>query len=397
MKHVEVAACLVATTLLFAAGCDGGGEEETKPPEEIKPLAAEEVSVRSVDWNPSMADVGSVAAVTEIGGTSAVLGSNGATVFSGGIVVATDTAVTEWSSAAVIPAADGHGQWISGLTKSGRIYRLRGTMTFEKVSDLYGLSNDDVLAMASLGGTSAVFALEGQLAVSDGNTVTRYDVETFTGLAARSGRAVSAADGKIRVFDAVTAEGYDYELEGAEQAALDAAGRIIARTADSLYVEAEDGTLALRYTSTKGDLRQLAASDVRVWFIEGEELGALEADAVYLTEGAQIPEGARLLGSASGDVWVLDKGALSRYAAETGDDADRKLWEEEVQPLYLSSCTPCHAPGGSAGIDLSTYGSWVARRDVIGTRVVDKKTMPPEGISFSDDQRKVIAGWVGVE
>jgi hypothetical protein len=393
MKYEYVAACLATTAWMFTAGCDGG--EETTPPEEIKPLTAEAVSVRAVDWNPSMADVGDVAAVTEIGSTAAVLGSSGATVFSGGVVIATDAAVDDWVSAAVIPAADGHGQWISGLTESGNIYRLRGQMMFEKVSDLYGLSDVDVLAMASLGGTGAVFALEGQLAVSDGNTVTRYDVETFTGLAGRTGRAVSASDGKVRVFVAATEEGYDYELEGAEQAVFNAAGRIVVRTADSIYIEAEDGTLALLYKGSKGPLRELASSDVRVWFIEGEELGALEADAVYVTEDAKIPEGSRLRGSTSGDVWMLDKGDLSRYAAETGDDADRKVWEEEIQPLYMSSCTPCHSPGGSAGIELSSYGAWVARRDIIRTNVVEKKTMPPEGISFSDEDRKVIASWTG--
>jgi mono/diheme cytochrome c family protein len=249
--------------------------------------------------------------------------------------------------------------------------------------------------MASLGGSEVAFALDKQLAVTDGMTVTRYDVATFTGLAGADSRAVSASDGKVTVFDATTAESFAYDLEGAEQATFDATGRIVVRTADSVYIEAPDKTLVLRYKGSKGALRGLAASDVRVWFVEGEELAALEADAAYVTSGTKIAADATLLGSPTGDVWVLDKGSLSRYAAETGDSEDRKQWEETVQPLYMGSCTPCHAPGGSAGIDLSTYGAWVARRDVIRTRVVEKKTMPPEGIMFTDAQRKVIADWVG--
>lgn len=112
-----------------------------------------------------------------------------------------------------------------------------------------------------------------------------------------------------------------------------------------------------------------------------------------------IPRGfspaARLLGSPSGDVWSIDGGALARFAAEMGDSEDRGVWEKDVQPVYLASCTPCHAPGGSAGADLSTYGAWVARREQIKDRVVTAKTMPPTGIDFTEEERTAIAGWVG--
>lgn len=376
-------------------GGDGGSGGDAPAPEDIKPLPAEALAVRTVDWNPSKADVGHVAAVAELGGTTAVLGDAGATVFSGGVVLSTDVLITDWTHATVIPAADSDGQWIAAVDKAGGVYRLRGSTSFEKVSDLYGLSNDVVLDVASLGGEGVVFSLDKQLAVSNGVQVTRYDAGTFASLSAAENRAVTAADGKVTVFDAFKKEVYSYDLAGAEEATFDAKGNLVVRTSDTVYIEASDQSLVLRYKASKGALRGLAAADERVWFVEGEELAALETDAAYVTTGVKVPAGATILGSPSGDVWMLNQGTLSRYAAETGDAEDRKLWETTVQPLYLGSCTPCHAPGGSAGIDLSTYGAWVARRDVIRTRVIEKKTMPPEGIMFTDAQRKVIADWVG--
>ena len=99
--------------------------------------------------------------------------------------------------------------------------------------------------------------------------------------------------------------------------------------------------------------------------------------------------------SPSGDVWIVDGSPkLTRYAAETGDSEDRKGWEEKVQPIYIKSCTPCHEPGGSSGADLSTYGAWVARRTQLQDEVITKKTMPPQGIEFSDMDRTVLGDWI---
>jgi hypothetical protein len=376
---------------LAAAALAGCGED---PPPGIVEVDAQPLTVRSVDWNPTAVDVGSVAAVAELGGVIAVFADAGASMFSGGLLTASDGSVNGWTSASVIPAADGNGTWITGIDATGTVLRLRGGAYFEPVSDLYGLEEEEVLSVAALGGSSVAFALDGQLAVTDGMTVTRYDVATYAGLAGADGRAASAVDGKARIFDAASASELTHLLAGVEQAVFDAAGRLVVRTADAIYAEDGQGNLGLRYRAKSGALRELAASDVRVWAVEGTELLSVETDSVLRTDGAAGPEAARLVGSPSGDVWLIEGGALTRFAAETGDSEDRGVWEKDVQPVYHASCTPCHEPGGSAGADLSTYGAWVARREQIKERVVAAKTMPPTGIEFTEEGRAAIAKWV---
>ncbi|NUQ77010.1 MAG: hypothetical protein HUU21_26040 [Polyangiaceae bacterium] len=376
---------------LAAAALGGCGGEE---PAGVVEVEAQPFSVRSVDWNPAAVDVGKVAAVAESGGIIAILADTGSTVLSGGVVTATDGSVKNFTRAAVIPAADGNGMWIAGIDATGTVLRLRAGSYFEPVSNLYGLSGEEVLEVAALGGAYVAFSLDGQLAVADGMTVTRYDVATYTGLAGADGRAASAGEGRARIFEAASESELSHVLSGAEQAVFDAAGRLVVRTADAIYAEDGQGNLGLRYRAKAGALRELSASDVRVWAVEGSELLSIEADGVLRTEGAGIPETARLMGSPSGDVWSIDGGVLSRFAAETGDSEDRGVWEKDVQPVYLASCTPCHEPGGSAGADLSTYGAWVARREQIKERVVTAKTMPPTGIAFTEAERTAIAGWV---
>lgn len=373
---------------VLALGCSG---EEA---EVIETLSATPMTVRSVEWNPSAVDVGNPSAVGEQGGTSVIFSNTGASIFSGGVLVAADANITDWKASMLLPAADGNGTWIAGLNQTGGVYRLRSGTYFEGISDLYGLEKDAVLGAAALGGPSIAFALEGQLAIADGMNVTRYDLETFTGIAGAQGRTASASTDHVNVVKAAGAEHSIYDLAGAEQVAFDATGRLVVRTADSIYLEAQGGGLVLRYKAEGKKLRELAASDVRIWFIENGELGALEADAVYVTEGTAIADTAHLLGSPSGDVWVVDSGKLTRFAAETGDSQDRKVWEESVQPIYVQACTPCHAPGGSSGIDLSTYGAWVARRPQLEDAVIAKKTMPPQGIGFSDMDRSALSAWI---
>jgi hypothetical protein len=360
----------------------------------VVPVPADPLTTRVVDWNRAGIDVGNVTAVAELGGTTTVLAETGATMLSGSILIATDGTVTGWKSAAVIPAADGNGTWVAGIDAQGKVLRLRSGSFFEGVSDLYGLETDAVLGVAALGGAAVAFALDAELAVTDGMTVTRYDVETYGDIAGGKGRAAGVSAGKVHVFEAATAQEIVHDLPGAEQVVFDGAGKLVVRTADAIYLEDGSGALALRYTATGGPVGGLAASDVRVWFMEGTELGALNPEGVLRTTGAGLAEGARLLGSPSGDVWVIEGGALKRLEAETGESKDRAIWEEDVQPIYLESCTPCHQPGGSAGADLSTYGAWVARRDRIKVKVVDEKSMPPTGIPFTEAERTAITKWV---
>jgi mono/diheme cytochrome c family protein len=374
----------------LAASACGGGE-----PEPAASLSVQPLSVRSVDWNPKAIPVGSVAAVAELGGTIVVLGDEGATLFSGGVYAGSDAQVTGWRSATTIPAADGNGTWIAGVDDQGRVLRLRAGSYFELVSDLYGLVGEDVAGVAALGGATVGFAIAGGLAVADGMTVTRYDVGPFTNLAGGGGRAATTDGSNVHVFVTSGEQMASYPLPGAEEVVFDEAGKLVVRTADSLYKEDESGEIVLLYESEAGAMFGLAVSAGRVWFGDGADLGMIEAGVVSRTTGGSVPPASSLLGSPSGDVWVLADGELDKYAAEVGDAEDRALWETKVQPVYLDSCTPCHAPGGSAGFELSTYGAWVARREAIKERVVDLKSMPPAGIPFTDIERKAIADWAG--
>lgn len=390
-------ASAIALSVAFAAGCTGDlGADPEEPP-----VAPGALVVRTIEWNPSKVNVGKVAAVTEDRGTLVVFGDTGATVLSGGIITATDAAVNDWQAATLIPAGDGNGTWIAGVDGKGRILRLRAATYFEDVSDIYGLADEPILAVAPLGGAFIGFALEGELAITDGTTVTHYEAGSYPELAGGKGRAAGVIDGDVFVFDAAKAQAIHYTVEGAEQAVIDANGKLVVRTRDALYAEDDLGGLVLRYESASGDMHALVTSGTltsgsRVWFADGATLGTFEDGAVSLTPSAVPLDNARLVGSPSGDVWVLREGELTRFAAERPDAQSRRAWEDTVQPLFLRSCTPCHAPGGSGGADLSTYDEWDARRAALKERVVEKKTMPPTGIEFTDADRKVIADWLAV-
>lgn len=373
-----------------AAGC-GGGDIGGAPPQALGEVAP--MSVRAVDWNPKSVPLGSVAAVGELEGTVAVLADVGVTLFSGGVYTGSDGSVTEWRTAATIPAADGNGTWIAGVDGAGRVLRLRAGSYFEPVSDLYGLTSDDITGLAALDGAKVGFAVGGALAVADGMNVAHYDGGVYKSVAGGGGRAAAADGAKVYVFNTGDGKSTTYELAGAEEVAFDGAGKLVARTKGAVYLEDAAGGLALRYESKAAALHGLATSAGRVYIADGAEILMLEAGVLSGTKGAALPETATLIGSPSGDVWTLSGGELSKLAPQVGDEDDRLLWETKVQPVYLDSCTPCHAPGGSAGIELSTYNAWVARRAKIKERVVEQKTMPPSGVMFSEEERAAISAW----
>ena len=67
-------------------------------------------------------------------------------------------------------------------------------------------------------------------------------------------------------------------------------------------------------------------------------------------------------------------------------------------PVFDRVCSQCHLPGGTANIDLSYYGAWVARRALVGKRVFDKMPtpMPPTSASsqLTPDDLAAIKAWV---
>lgn len=389
------AACLSVTALLgLLAGCAPAptGTPNDKPDDTT--LKTRDMAVRTVTWNPEKTDLGQVKAVAENDGMTVVFNAKSALLFSAGLSVSADDNVVGVTSAAVIPAADHVGMWIAGADAKGKVWRLQAGESFEVVSNLYGLMKDPVSALVPMGETGTVFALGSGLAISDGTNVTRYDTGALTGVTADADRAAGVTADGVAVLDPAAGELTAFPLTGATAVAFDDKGRLLALTPEAIYREGSDGALVMIYKSEKASLAGLAEAPGKVWFTEGTKLGAVDPTGVGLSPESAVPESAALSGSESGDVWVLAQGALSRLAIDIGDEKDRAAWEQNIQPIFSHSCVPCHKPGGTAGIVLATYDTWVEHRTQLLDRVIQKKDMPPKGFELSDADRATIGSWV---
>ena len=359
----------------------------------VTPLA-----VRAVDWNPGHEAITGVRAVADAGGDVVAFADGAATVLSGGRVVAVDRSVPRWVAAGTLPAADGSGTWIVGVDGDGRLRRLFGKARLEPVSDRYGLEGRHVLGIASLGGSSAGFRLEGEIAVADGASVTRYATGPLAWFTGGGGRAVLGGD-PLRIFDAAKREVSSFAVPDlssdtgpghAALAAVTPSGKLFVATPDTLWAEDERGDLRVRFEAEGETIHGLAAAGDRVWFADGPELGVIEGDRVRETKGAKVSPAAALTGSPSGDVWALTGGALARYAVATTGPS----WDETVAPVFHRVCEQCHRPGGGAGVTLSSEEAWEKKRAKLRQRVLVEHTMPPAGHPLTDAERAALRAWI---
>jgi mono/diheme cytochrome c family protein len=353
--------------------------------------------VRPVEWNPARAPLpGFVRAVTEAGSVVAVFVDGGAVVFSAQTLVATDTSVKAWSAAQTVPAADGSGDWIVGVGADGRLYRLHGATALEDVTDRYGLGGEPIVGAAPMGRGDVGFLLAHDFAVADGRQVMHYvggDPQTrFDRLAAGVGVGAAVAGGTVDVFDIAQKQRRIYPLPGVKQVAVGPDRRLYAITARGLYASDATGRLLLVYDAARDALHGLVVSGSHVWFADGPELGALDGDRVVETSGARLSEDAALAPSPSGDVWVLAGRTLSRFA-RASEPAHVPSWDEVIGPIFARSCSACHLPDGESGTDLSTPGAWNDERAKIRKRVVDERSMPPQGHPLSEEDRAAIKAW----
>ncbi|MGD0524669.1 MAG: cytochrome c [Polyangiaceae bacterium] len=350
-------------------------------------------AVRPVAWNPSSAPVGRVSAVADVGGTVAVFGDAGATVLSSGAVVATDRSVTDWVDAQAIRGADGSARWIVGVDGRGRLRYLRGMSSFEDVSSRYGLDGRRVRAVAMIDRARVGFLLDQEIAVADGHRVIRYEAPPVATLLGGGGFGAGVGAGTVTLFDAKMAE-RTFPLPGVMAAALGPDGRLFAATRRALYATTEHGDLALVYDAEGETLHGLVVSGDHVWFADGTELGVVDGERVAETSGVHVPPDAKLASSPSGDVWVLSAGTLQRFARTEPEVALGVTWSATLAPIFARSCSSCHLPGGASGVDLSTAEAWQSERDTIRARVVESKTMPPEGHPLLDADRVAIRAWI---
>ena len=395
----------VAAALLLSA-C-GGGSAYTRDG------AVQRLTTRAVEWNPTHADVGRVAAVADRGTDVVVFADGAATVMESGAVSLVDRSVSKWTGAATIPAADGGVPWIVGLDERGHVRRLRARAGFEDVSARWGLENARVIGAVGLGGRGAAFLFDGGMAVAGGEgKVLRLGGVPISVLAGGGGVGAGISNGDVLRVDPASLATKSFALGGAIATAVDDAGHLYAATPDAVYAENDKGELALRFKATMGPIHGLVASHGRVWFAEGAELGAIEAGQVVATTGAKMPASGKLFASTSGDVWIVDGGKLQRIARDVttaggGAGAGAGIgappsslnaddtWRAQIQPVFARACAACHLPGGVAGVDLSTSAAWTKHKADVKERVLDTRDMPPKGHGLADADLAVIRAWLG--
>jgi mono/diheme cytochrome c family protein len=377
--------------VLLAAALAGCGHTEGP----TGPVKQGVLSVRAVDFNPGMADLGSIAAVADLGSSTVIFSDKGMNMLIAGALDTTDATVTSWQAASVIPAADGEGEWIVGVGGDGHVYSIDAEGELGDVSDRYGLLDQKVIEVAATGGAGVAFRLDKGIALADGTNITTYDL-AVTGLAGDGGRLAGVASGAAHLFDPSRGQDTAFPLAGAAYVAFDGSGKLVAATPHALYGEDDAGKLEKLIDLPDAEVHGLAASPRGVWVAIGSELGLLDGDTLGVSKGAKLPADAALVPSSSGDVWAIDRGTLQRYSAASA--GDESLWDATVSPIFSRVCAECHLPGGTANIDLSYYGAWVAKRDLIKQRVIDMTPtpMPPTSASvqLKADDVKAIQAWL---
>lgn len=359
-------------------------------------LGEQALQLKTVSWNAKSVPTGSVFAVADLNEDTVVFSSLGAMVFTAGLPLYTDSSVQSWKSATVIPAGNLAGSWLVGIDGNGKVRRLRDRSQMEDVSDRYGLQNDSVTELVAADPTTrTAFALGSQLAVSDGSKVTRYPV-AISQISGGSSRVSGVVDGAVVTFDTRSGNLARYGVGAPVATLIDTAGRLVVATEDSLYRESGDSLTKL-YVSSDAPIRGLVLSSGVVWVQIGDTLAVLDEAEVRRAAAGKIPSDGKLLASSTGDVWVLSQGTLQRFGEDTGGGASEDQWKNTVQPVFTRLCSLCHMPGGSANMDLSTYKSWVARKDAMRKRVVEMtpSPMPPKGAgSLTQDELTAVSAWL---
>jgi hypothetical protein len=376
---------------LLAGGCTVGevSGEEAKPIE-VTPSA---LGLEAVDWKGKDVDVGKTFVVAETDEATFVFSDRGALTVVGGVIATDEGSRKSWQDAANVPAADGRGRWVIAADGDGHVVRALPDGTIDDdVADRYGLLGKNVHTIVPLGATRVAFGYDGGFAVADGTNVLRFTTDAYSHAAGGLGRVVGVSSEGVEVYDALKDKFHRYPLPGVRAATVDGNGKIAAITASTLYLE-DVGGLAPVHGLPAGELSALATSGDRLWFVVGTELGTRDAQGVSVSSGANIGNGARLIGSSSGDVWISHDGTVSRFSVAGGSPALRE-WQKTVRPIFERSCSGCHLPGGTAGFTLASYDDWVSRRDTIKDRVVVQKNMPPAGTFLADADRATIDAWI---
>lgn len=398
----------------LAAGCEKGGSLQLGPA--LKDAGP--VQIQNLSWNAKSIPVGAVAAAADLYDDNVIFSDLGALVFTSGVLLATDANYKGWQSAAVIPAGDLSGQWLVGVDDGGRVLRLKNRSALEDVSDRYGLVGKRTREAVSLGKDSlTAFALDGEVAIADGQKVSRYSLD-LTGLTGAGGRLAGlTADGAVRVLDRSQPERppLEYRLpnEKPVAVALDATARLLIATENRLYAESQgpgsDLTLLLDVsaspdlegTGENSHIQSLLASGVAVYLAVDRLVIEIVGDQLRRSQPGLVPSDAKLLPASSGQFYALSpsQGALLRLGVEAQGGPSELEWQRSVLPIFSRLCSLCHLPGGSASIDLSTFQSWDTRRMLMDQRVLQGKPspMPPAGAgTLTAEEQAALRAWLAL-
>jgi mono/diheme cytochrome c family protein len=306
-----------------------------------------------------------------------------------------------WTTAALIPAADGRGTWCVGLDEGGRLLRVRPGAELEEISDRYGLGHTRIRAVAPAGGRLVAFLLDDVLAIADGRRVLRYPAPGARSLGAGARKVALVLADRVDTFDLAPLLGRkndqvqrrSYAVRDALAAGVDSRGELVVATRTAAF-RTQDAVLRLLYRAdSAAGIAWMAVAGTRVWLVDGDTLLVADEGPVAVAQGG--PEAAVRAAAAAGDgsLWVLGDSGAARFVPDRPSAAEAR-WDEAVRPRFARACGECHAADGKSGVDLSTAAAWLASRDEIQERVVARRTMPPTGRVLSEDDRSAIARWL---
>ena len=175
--------------------------------------------------------------------------------------------------------------------------------------------------------------------------------------------------------------------------ALTAKGRLLAASGAHLFAAGAGGDL-VRVHEARAAITGLASAGEGAWFSSRGALGYFDGTAATEADDPRLGDATHLASSPSGDVWTLSGGAVARITRGAAPSPEG-AWQANVAPLFQRTCSRCHGPGGSSGLDLSTATAWTASRAEIEQRVLVKRDMPPAGVAFPEGDREIVRRFVG--
>jgi mono/diheme cytochrome c family protein len=385
---VSARAALLAFAIALAAPLGCAQESPAPDPGGSPPAHVERLTLRSVGWNASGQDVGSVVAIADDRRRSLLFGTRGVTIVDGAKTTRV-TGPTSWIGAAVLPGPDGT-PWSLAIDGDGRLHRVANDGTLVSVGARFGLDRAPLRSLARVDAKTAAFGLDGEIVVVDASTVHRYAGPANGRIVAGGGTLAWLESDAVHTCTADGRSHRIFALEGARAIAVDDGGGVVAITRRVLYREyrERDGALTHVWTSDV-DLDALAATATGVYLAGASELTFVGNQGVMRTAGAAIGSDVALIPTDDGALWVT--GAPPRKLA-LGAKSTQETWTEEIAPIFARACAGCHGQG--AAIDLSTPAAWSDRAASLETRVVTERSMPPAPASFADDDREVIARWL---